>query len=586
MSRFFSGLFKPDVTMDKPTVRALIVSGVITVIVGMIVNYLAIPAWNLRSAGLWWFILWEGLVFLASLLVQGYLGDADMEAFLTCGKWWLIYLVVFAVIGIGSSPLFTARQLSGIADVTVDSADLTGDSSDFADMTAKENQSTLPLVDMDTAIMLGDKKVAGLNNASWYDVDNEYNLIKYQGKYYRLSTIDYGDGDVFKWSKAKGFGVPGYVLVPVTPENGAVTQESVLVTLDKPIKYTPGAFFGEDLSRHLRNQYPSYIFDKSFMEIDESGVPYWVTGVQTPTAGLFGGKVVNSFILTDASTGESKEYSIDNAPDWIDHIYSLDYLMDVAYWHYAYSGGFWNSIIGQVNVRKTTYCYKNTDTSKKEGAEVYALFYGYSSVINRDGEVCFYTGLTPANRSESNLGWLLIDTSTGKMKQYDLVCVEEGSAQNAVEQLVQEKGYQATFPIPVNIGGTPSYVMCLKGKAGLVQSYAICNTENYSIAVEAETLPLAIQKYQAKLNGTEMPSGTTETTAVSPIGDIQSGSGKISEIYTAELNGTTQFYYVIDGELYRSSITVDERQILLNKGESISFEYYVSGDIRVITKIV
>jgi hypothetical protein len=170
------------------------------------------------------------------------------------------------------------------------------------------------------------------------------------------------------------------------------------------------------------------------------------------------------------------------------------------------------------------------------------------------------------------------------MTQYNLVGAEEHSAQLAVEQLVQEKGYQATFPLPVNIAGEPSYLMCLKGKAGLVQSYAICSMSNYSIAVEADTLPKAINKYQAKLTGTEIPE-TTETVMPVPVGDVQTGSGKISEIYTAELNGTTQFYYVIGGELYRSSITVDERQVLFKEGTSINFEYYEDGNIRVITKI-
>ena len=51
--------------------------------------------------------------------------------------------------------------------------------------------------------------------AQWAEkrlVDDEYNLIQYQGEYYRLSTIDYAN-DFFKWRKAQYDGVPGYVLV-------------------------------------------------------------------------------------------------------------------------------------------------------------------------------------------------------------------------------------------------------------------------------------------------------------------------------------------------------------------------------------
>ncbi|MBR5419336.1 hypothetical protein IK110_03760 [Candidatus Saccharibacteria bacterium] len=576
--------------MSKGTLKALLIWAGIVAIIMAIVNYLAIPAWNIHSSGIWWFwfaALWLFALGLSLIYFFDYdFGDNEMEPISLIVTWIAtgVFTVIFIICGIASSAMCNAHKLHDIAKVTVKDVDINDESSDFKDVAVIANQENIPLVDLDTAITLGDKKIASLPHASWYDVDDEYNLIKYQDEYYRLSTIDYAGG-YFKWNKAQYDGVPGYVLVPVTPENGIVTQEAILVTLEQPIIYTPGAYFSKDLSRHLRNQYPNYIFDRSFMEIDEEGTPYWVTGVFTPTAGLFGGKVVNSFILTNAQTGASEEYSIENAPEWIDHIYSLGYLMDMAYWHYAYGNGYWNDTFGQANVLRTSYCYRDTNRSDNEGAEKFANFYGYSSIIDKDGQVCFYTGLTAANKAESNLGWLVVDTSTGKMTQYNLVGAEEHSAQLAVEQLVQEKGYQATFPLPVNIAGEPSYLMCLKGKAGLVQSYAICNMNNYSIAVEAETLPKAINKYQAKLTGTEMPEGTTDMVDVAPVGDVQTGSGKITEVYTAELNGTTQFYYVIDGELYRSSITIDERQVLYKAGTTISFEYYVSDNIRVITKI-
>jgi len=576
--------------MSKGTLKALLIWAGIVAIIMAIVNYLAIPAWNIHSAGIWWFwfaALWLFAIGLSLIYFFDYdFGDNEMEPISLIVTWIATgaFTVIFIICGIASSAMCNAHKLHDIAKVTVRDVDINDESSDFKDVAVIANQENIPLVDLDTAITLGDKKIASLPHASWYDVDDEYNLIKYQGEYYRLSTVDYAGG-YFKWNKAQYDGVPGYVLVPVTPENGIVTQEAILVTLEQPIIYTPGAYFDKDLSRHLRNQYPSYIFDKSFMEIDEEGTPYWVTGVFTPTAGLFGGKVVNSFILTNAQTGASEEYSIEDAPEWIDHIYSLGYLMDVAYWYYAYGNGYWNDTFGQANVLRTSYYHRDPNRSDNEGAERFANFYGYSSIIDKDGQVCFYTGLTAANKAESNLGWLVVDTSTGKMTQYNFVGAEEHSAQLAVEQLVQEKGYQATFPLPVNIAGEPSYLMCLKGKAGLVQSYAICNMNNYSIAVEAETLPKAINKYQAKLTGTEMPEGTTGMVDIAPVGDVQTGSGKIAEVYTAELNGTTQFYYVIDGELYRSSITIDERQVLYKAGTTISFEYYVSDNIRVITKI-
>ena len=558
--------------MTKGRVIGAAVFSLIALVILLVVNYLALPAKNIRSAGFWWYMILV-LIFVSLIVTVLFHDENDMPIWIAWGA-TVVFIVLFAVLGLASSALFNSHALHDVAKVTV--SDVWVD--DFADLSVIKNQETLPLVDMDTAITLGDKKLAGIQHASWFDVDDEYNLIQYQGQYYRLSTIDYAG--YFEYRKAEYDGIPGYVLVPVTPENGIVTQEALLVELEQPIRYTPGAFWGYDLRRHLRNQYSSYIFDDSFMEIDENGVPYWVTGVLRPSAGVFGGKVINSFILTNAQTGDSQECLVTDAPEWIDHIYSLDYLMEIAYWKYAYANGFWNNSFSKSNVWRTSYHYRDTSNGeKKEGAAQFAHFYGYTSIVNAEGEVCFYTGLTAANAAESNLGWLVIDTSTGEMTQYNLVGAEESSAQAAVEQLVQEKGYEATFPLPVNICGEASYLMCLKGKAGLVQSYAICNMNNYSIAVQADTLPGAIQAYQAKLGNEVIEGGTTSDV------EVKSGSGIVSAVYTAEINGTTQFYYVVNGELYRSPITINERQVLYGVGTKISFSYYEDGNIRVVTMI-
>lgn len=545
---------------------------------------LVLPAWNIRSSGLWCFIT-VALVIAAVIVTCICVGEDYEKPIKISWTTVVVILVLYALLGIISSPMFHAHKLHDVAQVTVSDAGV----SDFDDLSVVENMETVPLIDLDSAISLGDKGLASIPHPEWYEVDHEYNLIQYQGEYYRLSTIDYGG--FYKYNKAKYDAIPGYILVSVTPENGVVTQEASVVILSDPIRYTPGAYGSYDLRRHLHYQYPSYMLDRAFMEIDENGTPYWVTGVLRPSTGLFGGGIVNSFILTNAQTGESQEYPVSDAPSWIDHVYSLDYLMKVAYWHYGYADGFLNNYFSMTNVWRTSYAFRDRHRddgdAEDSGAEQFANFFGYSSIVSQSGEVCFYTGLTAANKANSNLGWLVIDTSTGKMTQYDLVGAEESSAQSAIEELVQEKGYEATFPLPANIGGEASYVMCLKGKAGLVQGYGICNMENYSIAVQANTLDEAIRKYQAKLNGAtdEVAEGAVTEDVPTTVGETKSGSGKITNIKTAEIGGTTQFYYVIDGQLYRSSITVDERQVLYKVGTEISFDYYEDGDIMVITAI-
>ena len=141
------------------------------------------------------------------------------------------------------------------------------------------------------------------------------------------------------------------------------------------------------------------------------------------------------------------------------------------------------------------------------------------------------------------------------MTEYAVVGAEESSAQAAVEQLVAAQGYQATFPLPANIAGKASYVMCLKGNAGLVQGYAICNVENFSIAVQAATLPEAVDMYLARLGQKPASRDTTSSAAPATRDEVSPSSlfdeSKVVESYSVEINGTTQYYYVLDdGSLY------------------------------------
>jgi hypothetical protein len=176
-------------------------------------------------------------------------------------------------------------------------------------------------------------------------------------------------------------------------------------------------------------------------------------------------------------------------------------------------------------------------------------------------------------------------------KGEDASGAEESSAQVAVEQLVQSMNYEATFPLPVNIAGEPSYIMCLKGKAGLIQAYAICNIDNFSIAVQADTLDKALNLYLGRL-GKESIYDTTddassESTSETDVPEVetQEVTGKIVEVYTAEVNGTTQFYYVIGEDLYRSSIKLNELQVTWKVGDELTISYYEDGAIRVATDI-
>lgn len=532
------------------------VAAVITVLLGVWINYLTMPAWNIRSVGLWVFI--AIMLFIAFVLfgIAEYVADED-EYHFSIGTLIALALIVagMLVCGLTSSHLFNANRYHNM--ISIEEGNFNSDIP-----TVTENMEML-IVDVTTATKVGDRTIGSIANAAWYEVDNEYNLINYKDKYYRISELNYGS--LFKYNKAKYDGIPGCVLVDAT------TQEAQYIELETPIRYSPSGHFSYLLKRHLRNKYPSYIFDKSFFEIDEEGNAYYITGVEKPTIGVYGGKIVESFIITNASTGECKEYKTEDLPDWVDHAYSLNYLMRITNDHQAYVNGYWNSIFSKTGVNTTTYTYKRSE------------FDGYNTAIDAKGHIVFYTGITPASNAESNIGFILANPRTGKITYYTCHGAEESSAQDAARGLVQNLGYNATFPTIINVDGEETYFMLLKDNAGLVQRYAFSNIKDYTKVVQAEKFEYALKLYREKIG-----------TAISenPIVDeaqTLTAEGVIQEIYQAQIDGCTYYYFVIkeSKNLYISSIKNSNKQVLLKIGDKIKFEYKHSSEkgVYLITKI-
>ncbi len=526
-----------------------------TVGIGAGINYLALPAWNLRSAGFWWFLFIVFIIGAGIQLLIDYIEDENYIGIKITGPIAVLLVIVLIVGGITSAKMFNASKYQKMVEITEGNFE--------EDINPIENTENISIVDMETAQHVGDRTVGSIKNATWYEVNDEYNLIKYQGEQYRISPLEYGG--YFKSQKAKYDGIPGYVLVNTS------TQEAKFVELEDGIKYSPTAYWSFDLTRHLRNQYSSYLFGTSFFEIDEEGNPYWITAVKTPTIGLFGGKTEESFIITNAITGDSKEYKTKDLPEWVDHAFDLDYLMTVAEYNLKYKNGYWNTWFSETGVLKTSYQYKESRDIDEDG-NIDVRFEGYNTTITSNGDIVFYTGLTSASKAESNVGFLLANPRTGVITRYTCSGAEESSAAISAESLVQDLKYVSTFPTIMNVEGYETYFMLLKDKAGLVQRFALCNVENYTKVVQADTLDEALKLYRVKLGiaieEKEKPKETLKT------------EGNIQNLYQAQLDGCTYYYFTLEGstDLYMSSIKNSNKQVMLTVGTKVSIEYFKTSE--------
>lgn len=503
-------------------------------IVGLIA-YVALPALNPRSIGFWAFITTIFAIIAIPAGVAAYINDETNTAFNVSGIATAVSLLIVVILAIVSGNAFHASSLSKVMSVNSEGT--------FSEDIAETNFNTVPVLDKDSAILYGDREMGGMiEYASQFDVAHDYTQINYKGKPYRISCLEYDN--FWKWRKNRFDGIPGYCLVDMT------TQEAEIVFVDGGIKYSPYERFGRDLKRYLRHEYPTYIFDGFHLEIDEEGNPFWICPVIKYTAGVWNGKTIDKIAIINAVSGEISVIAVKNAPKWVDCVFSAELLEQQYNWFGKLKNGWWNSLFSQQGCLATT-----------EG-------YNYLAI---DDDTWVYTGITSTALDESNVGFVLMNQRTREVHYYDCAGAEEYSAMDSARGQVQHMGYDATFPLLLNVGGKPTYFMALKDASGIVKQYAMINVQQYQKVAIGDTVEQVVKNYQ-KLNL------SSETTAIKTNKDI---AGKIAKIASVVIEGNSYYYIILEENetIYSIAVTANPTIVKYDVGEEIHLSSYESGEL-------
>ncbi len=533
---------KPRKNLSKP--GKILINLLVTAVVGFIYFYLGLPAINLQSPDFYSFIFVLCLAYVASALVTSGFRDGKTSGKARVGDYFrfikqqclpvgifMVLLVVVALVGqVISLPIFRAgayRDLLTVEDGT------------FAQDISQISFDKIPTLDRESAEYLGDRQMGTLSDmVSQFEYSNDSTQINYQGRPVRVAPIDYAD--LIKWFTNRGEGLPAYVVVDM------VTQEANVVRLQEGMKYSFSEPLNRNIMRHLRFQYPTYMFDTPQFEIDEEGQPWWIAPRVVKTIGLFGGTDIKGAVLCNAITGESTYYDIADVPTWVDNVYTPQLIMQQYDYHGTLVNGFINSVLGQRDVTVTTE--------------------GYNYIALND-DVYVYTGVTSANADQSNLGFLLSNQRTKETKFYSAPGATENAAKASAQGEVQDLGYTATFPLLLNIAGEPTYFIPLKDATSLVKSYAMVNVAQYQVVTVASSVAQCEQNYIRLLSdkGITEPEELPQTTA----------QGTVAEIRSAVLDGNTYYYVRLDGEevFYSLSAAKNELAVILNVGDKVTIEH-------------
>ncbi len=563
---------KNDIVIPPERAALKIVLSVLcTLVLAAVAFYLMLPAVNLKSYD---FYVYLGIVAASYVVFNGLfanvLGKPEYMPYVKKRAIvpGIIIGALVAVVAVGfivSSEFFRAESYSKIISVRTD-----GNFSEEIPEEDAESFSIIPKLDEDAAAQLASRALGNLQKegyVSQFAVYPQYTQINYKDKPVRVAPLKYDN--IIKWLTNMKNGLPGYVIIDMASESTEFKKT------ENGIKYSPSEHFNRLLKRHLRFEYPTYLFADATFEIDDEGTPYWICARLDKTIGLFGGTDVIGAVIVKADTGESEYYTIDQIRNdkelqWVDRIYDSDLLVEQYNYYGKYQNGFWNSILGQKDVITTTI--------------------GYNYIV-KDDDVWMYTGITSVTSDQSITGFALINQRTKETVYYSVTGGTEYSAQQAAEGRVKDLGYKATFPLLLNIGGEPTYFLSLKDPDyNIVQQYALINVAQYNnnkMGATGTDLSKCLASYVAALKSSgisvdiepgEIPNSSEPD---KPTEEKLTASGNITDIRTAVMGGESYYFIKLDSnEAYFSiAASTDKSVVILNKGDSVTVTYSGEGKI-------
>lgn len=535
--------------------KKTIISIVLTLIYACVAFWFMLPAVNLRSKDFYVYLITVIVVYLIlSFVIKGkqVIHDSirnnkiNLSGFKGSGMVTkvLLGLIAVCVVVLAGGTLISAEFFHASAYQQL----MPIEERDFTEDISQISLKDVPVVDRDSAVRLGNRKLGELVEfVSQFEVDESaysYTQINYQGVPTRVAPLRYGD--IIKWFNNQSDGIPGYISVNMT------TQDVTLVRLDEGIKYSPGELFFRNLDRHLRFSYPTYIFDDSYaFEVDDDGNPYWICPVIDYKIGLFGGKDIKGVVIMDAQDGSSQYYPIAEVPQWVDQAYSSDIVINqIDYWG-KYKKGYLNTIFGQKEMSHTSGGY---------------------NYLAQDDDVWIYTGLTSAGNDQSNIGFVLVNLRTKEARYYPVSGATEYSAMDSAEGQVQHLAYKATFPILLNVANQPTYFLSLKDNAGLVKQFAYINVERYQEVAIGSTISEAYNEYL------KMTAEEADLTADSSA--IKTEKQIVRSVSSAVKDGNTYYFIQLENsdKIFTASIQLSDILAVIKEGDTISVKYIESDE--------
>jgi hypothetical protein len=403
----------------------------------------------------------------------------------------------------------------------------------------------------DNAIYLAQKAIGqdGMIGSQFQVEDDEFTLQMVNGELWYIAPLEFKG--YAAWGSAHTS--PGYVMV--SGENSDLQPKLVLFPEGQRMRYSPSAFFGDNLERHLRtNGYSDKGLTDFSFEVDENHRAWWVVTVFQPTI-MWSGEKVEGVVIVDPATGDSTFYSIGNVPKWVDRVIPQKYVVNYLTWWGEYRHGWWNSAWAEQDITNP----------------------GDSSLVYGNGdEPEWVTDITSNNGKDSSLiGVVYTSSRTGKSVFYK---IPGGGTNKAILDAVNNnpqinyRKLHGADPQLYNVYGSMACVVPLFNDSHSFQGVAIVPINNIQKVATGANQYEALRQYEKSL------SESGEKTALGQDRVLKIVAGAVDRISSDVTTTGSVYYFHLPGipHLFVGGSSDSPKLPVTEKGDKVRIEYYDS----------
>lgn len=400
-------------------------------------------------------------------------------------------------------------------------------------------------------------------NSNMYELDGLTAQVV-NGEYVYVATVEFNG--FFKWLKNKT--VPGYFIISATDVNAQPKF------IEKEMKYTPSAYFGDDAARRIYAEFPTYASSgKINLEISDNGVPYYVQTMYREY-GISGRMHFNELktAVLNTQTGDVKLYDAKKAPKFVDAPITSSAANQMNEYYGRYVNGWINqSIFGSKRGIKVP-----TDNGIYASGQI-------TPMLDKDGNLQYFTDFTSGNEDQdSALGYSLIDARTGKLVYYRDAksgIMDSDGAISIADKIYPEKKWDAKMPILYNIDGTPTWIISLLDSKGIFKRYVYINAVDNDIVVDADNAQDALDAYRVQLTTKGSNNQSTDPST------FETFNGIVSRVNQTFDGKRTNISFLLIGEKTVFTINADNYPYaqFLNPGDQVTFKAQVTSDTKIAT---